>query len=275
MLEALLNLAVKKSTSCLIKAKVALLQKTICSTLQTLTGKKIGVVELKKVKGLKAIGLLRKGKAVKGNSTLFRSVSKKSKMKKLDNSSKTAKLDTDDEYDTPTGQVRWGGQVGYGSAKQDVLQDTATSAQSGSSLALKAILDYPIFSGFSLHGGFGLEMFSVAGVGTNAQTAQTNVDISTKITFVSIDALMKYTLTDTGSMKFYLLGGPGILHPMSKTSDSIDPDTITSLVIGEFGGGIEFKMGNTTIPLDITYYMFPAGETVKTSLISIKVGMYF
>ncbi|MCC6137068.1 MAG: hypothetical protein IT287_00415 [Bdellovibrionaceae bacterium] len=239
-------------------------------------GKKIGVVELKKVKGLKAIGLLRKGKALKGNGTLFRSVSKKSKMKKLDNSSKTAsKLDTDDEYDTPAGVMRWGAQASYGSAKQDVLQDTSTSAQSGSSLGLKAILDYPIFSGFSLHSGFGLEMFSVAGVGTNAQTALTNVDISTKITFVSIDALMKYTLTDTGSMRFHLLGGPGILHPMSKSSDSLDPDTISSLVVGEFGGGIEFKMGNTSIPVDFIYYLFPAGETVKTSLISIKVGMYF
>lgn len=238
-------------------------------------GKKIGVVELKKVKGLKAIGLLRKGKAVKGNGTLFRSVSKKTKLKKLDTGSKTAKLDTDDEYDQPAGQTRWGVQFGYGSAKQDVLQDTTTSAQTGSSLSIKGILDYPIFSSLSLHGGFGAEMFSVAGVGTNAQTAQTNVDISTKITFLSIDTLMKYTFVDTGSMKFYLLGGPGILHPLSKSSDSIDPDTISSLVVGEFGAGVAIQMGSTWVPIDVTYYMFPAGETVETSIIAIKVGMYF
>lgn len=239
-------------------------------------GKKIGVVELKKVKGLKAIGLLKKGRATKGNGTLFRTVGKKSKkMKTLDGTStKTAKLDTDDEYDQPSGNSRFGLQLGYGMAKQDVQQNLGTAAQTGSSMAIKAILDYPLFGNFNLHGGLGAEMFSVSGTGENATTGATDVEVTTKITYLSIDALMRWNIMNS-STKFYLLGGAGLLHPLSKTSDTIDPGTITSLAVGEFGAGAEFRLGGYSIPLEAVYLMFPDGETVKTSVISVRVGVYF
>lgn len=243
-------------------------------------GKKIGVVELKKVQGYKAVGVLKKGRATKGNGTLFRSVGKKSKMKKLDGTTQKQKssiYDDEEDFNTssPEGATRWGLQVGYGMAEQDVEQDTGTSSQSGSSLAVKGIMDYPLLKTLSLYGGFGAEMFSVSGTGKNAQTQQINVDISSKITFLTVDALMKWSAIKGKSSQFYLLGGLGIFHPLSKSSDSIDSGTISSLAVGEFGAGFEFPLGGLMIPMDITYYLFPKSETVSTSIISIKVGVFF
>jgi hypothetical protein len=238
-------------------------------------GKKIGIVELKKVKGLKAIGLLRKGKASKGSGTLFRSVAKKGKKKK--SLAKNTDDDSVSEYGTSSSmKMRWGAQFGYGMAKQDVVQDTATSSQSGSMLGIKLLMDYPILKSISLRGALGAEMFSVSGTGDSiTEPSATDTTISTKITFASVDALLQWKFVDTGSMKFYLLGGAGILQPLSKSSDSIDPGTITSLVVGQFGGGLEINAGGFSIPIDLVYYLFPKGETVTTSVIGIKIGMYF
>lgn len=246
-------------------------------TITDANGKKIGVVELKKVKGLKAIGVLVKGRAAKGNGTVFRSISKKGKkLKPLESgkSSKAARLDTDDEYDEPAGSVRTGFQVGLGMAKQDVKQDSGTASQSGTSIGIKGLLDYPLFSSISLHSALGVEMFSVSGTGENATTNETGVGIATKITFLSVDALMRWNM-NSGPTKFYLLGGAGIMHPLSKSSDSINPSTITSLAVGEFGAGVEFKMGGLTLPVDVTYYFFPPGDTVSTSVIAFKIGALF
>lgn len=240
-------------------------------------GKKIGVVELKKIKGLKAIGVLRKGKAAKGNSTLFRSISKKSKkMKTLDDAAdKTAKIDTDDEIDYKSPSTRFGLQFGYGSAKQDVVQLTSTASQSGSSMSAKMLVDMPLFGNFNLYVGFGAEMFSVSGTGQNANSGERDSSISTKITYLSIDTLMKWTLYKSGGFRGYLLGGGGLLHPLSKTSDSIDPTTITSLFVGEFGAGMEFKVAGYSLPVDFIYYYFPSGDTVETSMMAFRIGFYF
>ena len=74
-------------------------------------------------------------------------------------------------------------------------------------------------------------------------------------------------------MDFYLAGGLGIFFPMSKSSTAIVEESIDQLVIGEFGAGLDFKMGSYSIPVDISYYYFPSGEDVSTNVISIKLGM--
>lgn len=241
------------------------------------SGKKIGVVELKKVKGLKAIGLLRKGKATKGNGTLFRSVSKKAKKMKTLGDVKSAEQDMEAEADLnyAPDTTRLGLQFGYGSAKQDVVQADGTSAQSGKSMSAKMLVDMPLFGNFKLNMGFGAEMFEVSGTGQNAQTGVPETQISTKINFLSVDAMLKWVMFRSGSFRGYVLGGGGILHPLSKTSDSIDPGTITSLAVGEFGAGMEFKVAGWSIPLDFIYYYFPSGDSVETSLMSVRIGFYF
>lgn len=236
-------------------------------TISNPDGKKVGIVVLKKVKGYKAVGLLKKGSAEKGHTATFRSVSKKSKLKPLDDA-ETKTADEESQDDSSDERMRWGLQAGYGLAEQDVTLVGGTAATSGSSLAIKGIVDYPLFSSISVHGGLGTEMFSTTGT-------QGTTDLSTKITYISIDTLLKWSVYKTNSMKFYLLGGAGILSPLSKSSNAIDEGTITSLAVAEFGGGFEWKLGRFSLPMDVTYYMFPEGETVSTSIISFKIGVYF
>lgn len=238
-------------------------------------GKKIGVVELKKIKGLKAVGLLRKGKAAKGNGTLFRSVGKKTKKMKTLSDVDKPKDDygTVDDFNYKPESTRFGLQVGYGTAEQEVaLGADGTSSQSGTNMSIKAILDMPLFSSVSLYMGLGADMFSVE-EGTPAIPSAS--PMTTKITYIGGDAFLKWTAYKSGGFRGYLLGGGGLLHPMSKTSDAIDPGTITTLFVGEFGAGLEFTVLGYALPVDFVYYYFPSGDSVKTSIMSVRVGFYF
>jgi len=238
------------------------------------SGKKRGMVELKKVKGLKAIGLLKKGKADKGNTTLFRSEGKK-KMKKLEDDVAPPEENPDYLEAGSKTRTRWGGMFGYGMAKQDVNQGTSTSAQSGSSMSVKFVYDYPLFDNFIFRGMGGVEMFSVSGTGIPITGGTTPAGTGTDITYITGDALLKWNFVEMGSKNIYFLVGGGILYPMSKSSDIIVADSIESLAIGEFGIGFDFMWGSWQIPIDFTYYYFPSGEDVDTNVMSIKFGILF
>lgn len=242
-------------------------------------GKRIGIVELKKVKGLKAVGVLRKGKAAKGNGTLFRSISKKGKkMKTLGDAEKSSDSlgSTDDNFSYKPETTRFGLQFGYSTASQEVVikdaSGTYVSDQSGTSMSFKGIMDMPLLTTVSLYMGLGLDSFEVT-EGTPAIPG--GEAMSTEIKYFSGDALLKWTAYKSGGFRGYLLGGGGLLHPMSKSSDAIDPGTITTLFVGEFGAGVEFTVLGYALPVDFIYYYFPSSDAVKTSIMAFRIGFYF
>lgn len=232
-------------------------------------GKKKALIQIKKVKGLKAIALLKKGKADKGFGTSFRSAGKKGELAETDDSSSSSSPSSHNSM-----QSRFGAMFGYGVAGQDVDQGSSVSAQTGSSMAIKGAYDYPLLQTVSLRALGGVELFSVSGMGEPLNsTAQATV--GTDITYLSLDGVLKWSFVQTNSMNFYALGGVGFLYPLTKSSDVIVEDSIESLGVGEFGAGVEFKWGKWLVPVDFTYYYFPSGEDVKTSLYSIKAGILF
>jgi hypothetical protein len=235
-------------------------------------GKKVGLVQIKKIKGLKAIGVLKKGKADKGFATLFKSAGKKSK-----SSSVVMAEDADAESRTSgEDQSRMGVLVGYGMATQDVDQGgSGISAQDGSSMAVRGVYDYPLFESVFFRGMAGAEIFSVSGSGAPISAPSTTTTIGTDITYLSLDALFHWSVMKGSTFNAYLIGGMGILYPLSKSSEAILEDSIDSLAIGEFGGGIEMRWGSYTFPLEVTYYYFPSGEDVSTNVISVKLGILF
>lgn len=235
-------------------------------------GKKIGLVQLQRVKGLKAIGILKKGKAASGNATLFKGVGK-SVAKKGSLSDDSSSSDSE-ESSSPAMKSRWGGMLGYGMATQDVTQPTGTSSQSGSSIAIKLLYEMPIYESISLRVLGGFEIFSVSGTGREPGNTVDST-VGTDVTYGTADAIFRWNLSNSATSSFYLLGGMGLWYPVSSSSTSIDPDTITSFAIGEVGVGYEMKMQKFNIPIDLTYYYFPAGEEVETSVISLKAGIIF
>lgn len=241
-------------------------------TLTDASGKKKALVQIKKVKGLKAIAQLKKGKAGKGFGTVFRSASKPGGS--LADSSEETSSSSSSSGGYNRMQSHWGAMFGYGVASQDVDQGNSVSAQTGSSMAIKGAYDYPLLSSVAFRALAGFELFSVSGMGEPLNsTAQATV--GTDITYLSLDGLIKWTFIDGKSFGFYVLGGVGFLYPMTKSSDVIVEDSIESLAVAEFGGGFEYKWGKWVVPVDVTYYYFPSGEDVTTGLISIKVGLLF
>jgi hypothetical protein len=114
----------------------------------------------------------------------------------------------------------------------------------------------------------------VSGDGRPLTNLSVVTSTGTDITYLTMDALFHWSFSKGKSASFYLVGGLGILYPMSKSSDIIIEDSIDSLAIGEFGGGMEFHLNGYTLPFEVTYYYFPSGD-VTTSVISLKLGLLF
>lgn len=235
-------------------------------------GKKLGLVQIKKFKGRKAIGLLKKGKADKGYTTTFKAAGKKAKTQSVVAEDESAE---DDDSSSQYPKSRVGVLAGYGMASQDVDQgNLGASSQSGSSIALRGLYDYPLFQSVYFRGMMGAEFFSVSGDGRPLTNLSVVTSTGTDITYLTMDALFHWSFSKGRSSSFYLIGGLGILYPMSKSSDIIIEDSIDSLAIGEFGGGMEFHLNGYTLPFEIAYYYFPSGD-VTTSVISLKLGLLF
>jgi hypothetical protein len=235
-------------------------------------GKKLGLVQIKKFKGRKAIGLLKKGKADKGYTTTFKAAGKKPKAPSVVVEDESAEEDdSSSQYPRP----RMGVLAGYGMASQEVDQGSlGISSQSGSSIALRGLYDYPLFQSVYFRGMVGAEAFSVSGDGRPLSNLSVVTSTGTDITYLTMDALFHWSFSKSKSSSFYLIGGLGILYPMSKSSDIIIEDSIDSLAIGEFGGGMEFHLNGYTLPFEVAYYYFPSGD-VTTNVISLKLGLLF
>jgi hypothetical protein len=236
-------------------------------------GKKLGLVQIKKFKGRKAIGLLKKGKADKGYTTSFKAAGKKTQAPAVVVEDESSAEEDDSTSQYPRSRV--GVLAGYGMASQDVNQgNLGISSQSGNSIALRGLYDYPLFQSVYFRGMMGAEFFSVSGDGHALANSTPLVSTGSDITYLTMDALFHWSFSKGKSSSFYLIGGLGILYPMSKSSDIIIEDSIDSLAIGEFGGGMEFHLNGYTLPFEIAYYYFPSGD-VTTSVISLKLGLLF
>ncbi len=234
-------------------------------------GKKKAIVQLKKIQGLKVIGQIKKGKATKGFGTLFKSAGAKGAF--ADESSSESKSSSGgSRYNRM--QSHWGAMFGYGTAGQDVNQGDSTSSQDGSSMAVRGVYDYPILENVALRGMGGFELFSVSGQGKPSNSTAL-ATVGSDITYLTLDGVIKYAFVNGSSMSVYGFAGAGFFYPMSKSSDVILEDSIESLAVGEFGLGMDFAWGKWIIPVDFTYFYFPSGEDVETSLMSLKVGIMF
>jgi hypothetical protein len=172
-------------------------------------------------------------------------------------------------------KTRWGAAFSYSAASQDVDQGDTISAESGSSMGIKGVYDYPLLNTVVLRALAGVELFSVSGKGVPlASSAEATV--GTDITYLSIDGAAKWDFLHLGSsMSLHASAGAGFLYPMTKSSDVIVEDSIEMVVVGEFGAGVDWKWGKWIVPIDAVYYYFPDGADVKTSMFGVRVGILF
>lgn len=237
-------------------------------------GKKKGLVQLKKVKGLKAVAILGKGNANKNDNTLFKDAGKKTKKSKsAENSQVSSREDYDKKSLRKNKHVsRWGILVDYETVKQDVNQGNSTSAQTGSSLGFRGAYSLPVTDSIEIHLMAGMEMFKVEGQGLMPNLLSTGT-IGTDIKYLAVDGLLKWEIAGGENFGLKLIGGVGIFHPLSSSSTAIS--SIATIASGEFGLGAEYRTSSFSIPFDFIYYYFPAGGDVSTKMMGVRTGVYF
>ena len=239
--------------------------------LTTPQGKKRALVIVRKMKGTKVLAQLKKGKAQKGFGTLAKSGGSAPKKAPQDDvgyeDAATMAQREEDSGGRP--DLLFGLLGAYGSASQDVTSSTTTFNTTGSSIAVKGLLDYSLFDDLGVRARVGLEMFNVSG------SDNTLANVSTEITYLSIDMMLRYFIYNSSSFGVFLNAGMGIYSPMSKTSGALDPESISTTSILIFGGGLSLPMGGWELFAGLDYFYFPPSEDVKTSVISGKFGILF
>jgi hypothetical protein len=153
---------------------------------------------------------------------------------------------------------------GYSMDSQTVNLSGATTALSGTGFSAKGFIDVPVTSSLDLYSRIGAEQFNVTG-GT----------AKTEILYAVVDLLLKYNFSNSTFVPF-VMGGLGLHFPLSKTSNNLNVNQISSTTVFYGGGGINWLMGGSTY-LQFTgeYGMFPPSNDVSTSFISIRTGLGF
>ena len=238
--------------------------------LTTKSGKKRALVIIRKKRGKKVIAQLKKGKAKKGYLTKFKSAGKK-KAPLEDNVGyeDAEQVAQEEEIESSRPELLFGLMTGYGIANQKVTENAGSFDTSGSSIAVKGLLDYSLFEDLGVRARLGIEKFSVSGANPS------NQDVTTDITYLSIDMLLRYFIVNSDSFGFFLNAGMGIYSPMSKESGALDPASISPTSLLMFGAGVSSPLGGMDLFLGGDYNYYPPSETVETNVITAKLGLLF
>lgn len=231
------------------------------------SGKKKGIIKIRKVKGKAALGLLGRGKAKKGDDLVARNRSKRKKGQVL---ARTGTPDTGG----PSGSY-WGVMLGTSSNSSDIkLIDSGGNfvkdiTADGSGISAKAFFDYPLLPWLWFRGLAGLEQFNVEG---ESNAVCTNSTCDTEITYLTTDFWGRIPFGGE-SFKMWVGGGFNLLFPMSKSAGALDEGSITNTSIIGLGGGFDYFMSRSSfIPVSIEYGLYPSSDQVSANAIFIRAG---
>ena len=150
-----------------------------------------------------------------------------------------------------------------------------TSASlSGNSFNARGIADYYINEKFSGRAQVGYELFETDGTVADSSCSGANTCV-TEINYFAIEALGRYTLTGK-KFRFWLGGGLGILHPLSKTSNAVVESSISTTfsIIGSLG--IDYALNSKAyIPVWFSYNYLSPSDDVSARFLNLNVGYAF
>ncbi len=153
---------------------------------------------------------------------------------------------------------------GYSMDSQSVTIGTVKTQMSGSGFSAKGFVDIPVTGSLGLLTRVGAEQFNVASGTTK-----------TEIMYACVDLMLKYSFSE-GTFVPFAMGGLGLHFPISKTSNILDINRISSTTVFYGGGGINWLMGGSTyIQITGEYGMFPPSNDVSTTFIAARSGLGF
>jgi hypothetical protein len=154
---------------------------------------------------------------------------------------------------------------GYAMNSQSVtITGSAAQAMAGSGFSVRGFADIPVAGSLALLTRVGAEQFNVM-----------KDSFKSEILYAVVDLMLKYSFAPSGFVPF-AMGGLGLHFPISKTSNILDVNRVSSTTVFYAGGGFNFVMGGSTyMQLTAEYGMFPPSNDVSTSLIAVRGGIGF
>ena len=154
---------------------------------------------------------------------------------------------------------------GYSMDSQSVtIAGSSAQSMTGTGFSAKGFIDIPVTNSLALYSRVGAEQFNV----------QSGV-FKSEIMYAAADLLLKWSFTN-GTFVPFLMGGLGLHFPISKNSNILDINRISSTTVFYGGGGLNWVMGSSTyFQLTGEYGMFPPSNDVSTSFIAARFGLGF
>ncbi len=273
------SIAKVKGRKVLIKAEGTELEAGKVFFIISESGKKRGLVKIKKVKGSKAIGVISKKSRAKKGWTLRKRVRKVAKRRK--------RMRKDDEYD-PRSKMKnmaIGAVLGMNMGNMSVEQigispNYNTSDLSGSGFSAKVLADYRLFGGLWFRGMFGMEMLTLEDDPANAVCSESDSNVFDKpcvveINYLTLDLHARYVF-GMSTFRPWVGGGIDLLLPISNTTTALNEDKIqiANTFVGAFGADIHFSP-TLMAPIQVEYNFFPPADTVSANFIAIRLGLAY
>lgn len=231
-----------------------------------INGKKLGLVQVTKVQGSKALVKKRKGRVEVGSELSLA----KSGSGGGGGGSKSASRGRGKKRGGPFGTFAIGGLLGMNMVSQSVNSVSGstktTVAMAGNGFSAKAFGDLAISGGLGVIARAGLEMVTLAGTANST-------NFKTDITYLTGDLLIRYNF-DLGTFVPFLAGGMGLHMPMSKQSTALQDIPMMTVIFAN--GGVNYAMSPTMYITGLAEYgLFPPSADVTTSFIAVRGGLGF
>lgn len=228
-------------------------------------------ITVSKVKGNKAVGIIKSGEAKKGMKATKVEVVK----------TKSAKGDSVASSPSEGGgkkKIRWGASVGMilstMSVKLTSGATTETANMTGTSYGAKGYGEIPVGKSLWIRAGFGYEVVDVSATITNTLCGNgLTSSCMAQLPFISTDGIAGWNFVN-GKIKMNIFGGAGLLFPMGPVTNALESSSVKQSATIKAGAGISFGKKNK-FPIEVEYNMLPASADVKTTYIQIRAGMTF
>lgn len=224
-------------------------------------GKPKAILEIKQVKNGKAVAAVVKGQ-----------MQAEYKLKKMAGGNKSAATSTA----ASPGKSGWGFTAGYSMNNMTVKPTGASSISlSGSSFNLSGFYQIHIDGGFSARILGGYE--TLQATGTSAAASCTgSADCKIDISYLGMEALVRYSYIQNNTVNAWLGGGLGFLFAMSKSSNVVDTSKISTNQTIVAALGLDYHLSsNSFIPVQLDYALYPDNNTSTANQIILRAGYGF
>jgi len=230
------------------------------------TGKKTSILRISTVKDQKAIGELVKGKVSPNQEVTPRTT-------KTDNQKKSTMAQSQQgrRRSAKNSQFAIGGVAAINFDSMELVINNRVYKTSGTGFGVGGVLDYNINSWFSIRGILSYDQFKAEG--DASATDCSGGKCTTTINYLQGMAWGKINLLQKETKAWVGLGG-GIWYPISKSSNAITLDSISTTAAYAVGGGVDMGFSDTLyIPVQLEYGFLPKSDQVKTSYYGVRAGV--